>query len=132
MVSANDEGTVRVWDVTTGAAPRVLTGHQGPVSSAAFSPDGRQVLSAGYDGTVRVWDLVTSADPLVFHGHKGPVLSAVYNADGRLVVTAGKDGTVRVWLCDVCGSMDEVSRISLRRVTRDLTPEERALFLHSS
>jgi energy-coupling factor transporter ATP-binding protein EcfA2 len=132
VVSAGEDGTVRVWDLTSGAAPRVLTGHQGPVSSAAFSPDGRQVISAGRDGTMRVWDLTSDVDPLVLHGHKGPVLSAVFNADGRLVVSAGEDGTVRVWLCDVCGSMEEVSAMSLRRLTRDLTPEERALFLHPS
>lgn len=32
-----------------------LKGHTGPVSSAAFSADGRRIVTGGDDGTARVW-----------------------------------------------------------------------------
>jgi WD40 repeat protein len=43
------DGHVRVWDLSQPhAAPLVLSGHEGPVNSVAFAPDG-QLFSAGDD-----------------------------------------------------------------------------------
>jgi WD40 repeat protein len=38
----------------------LLSGHQGAVSSAAFSPDGQRMVTASADGTARVWDASTA------------------------------------------------------------------------
>ena len=36
--------------------------HSGPVSSVAFSPDGKTIVSSGlYDETLKVWDAGVSA-----------------------------------------------------------------------
>lgn len=40
------------------------TGHTSTVTSVAFSPDGKQVLTGSVDGTVRLWDVLTG-DELV-------------------------------------------------------------------
>jgi hypothetical protein len=49
----------------------------------------------------------------------------------RLVAGAGQDGIVRLWRCEACGSMPRVLALAKARVTRDLTPSERQLFLDS-
>jgi tetratricopeptide (TPR) repeat protein len=71
--------------------------HEKGVNSAAFSPDGRFVVTASWDGTAQVWEAATGravGEPL---RHEKGVNSAAFSPDGRFVVTASEDATARVW-----------------------------------
>ena len=37
-----------------------VTGHSEPVSSVAYSPDGKHIVSGSWDKTVKVWDSQTA------------------------------------------------------------------------
>jgi len=76
---------VRLWDATTGAALQTLEGHSGGVSSAAFSPDGKQVVSGSHDKTVRLWDTITGAALQTLKGHSGGVWSVAFLPNGKLL-----------------------------------------------
>jgi WD40 repeat protein len=56
---ADDAGSIRIWDVATGAVVAELTGHRGAVNSVEFTPDGLGLVSGSDDGTVRLWQLRT-------------------------------------------------------------------------
>ncbi len=48
---------MKVWDSHTGKLVRTFRGHTGLVSSIAFSPDGRRLVSGSRDKTVKIWDV---------------------------------------------------------------------------
>ncbi len=65
--------------------------------SAAYSPDGKSIVTASADQTGRIWDAATGQELLQLTGHSGPVLSAAYSPDGKTIVTASWDQTARIW-----------------------------------
>jgi eukaryotic-like serine/threonine-protein kinase len=50
------DGTVKVWDLTSGQETLTMKGHTTMVTSLAFSPDGHRLITASRDMTVRIWD----------------------------------------------------------------------------
>jgi len=66
VLTASDDGTARLWDAQTGAALGMLPA-AGPVSSAAFHPDGDRVLMAGEvqdkSGVARIWRIPPYPEP---------------------------------------------------------------------
>jgi WD40 repeat protein len=75
-----------------------LLGHTGEVTSVAFSPDGKRVVTGSFDHTARVWDL--SGGPpaaTVLGGDGGRVWSVAFGPDGKRVATGSDDGMARVW-----------------------------------
>ena len=69
--------------------------------SAAFSPDGKRIVTASGDKTARIWDAATGqpiGEPL--KGHEDAVYSAAFSPDGKRIVTASRtrrrgSGTLR-------------------------------------
>ena len=58
-------GAFEVWDAAKGVELAVLHGHDGPVYSAVFSPDGTRIITASADGTARVWESLSLPDLVV-------------------------------------------------------------------
>jgi hypothetical protein len=74
-----------------------LQGHEGSVRSAAFSPDGKMIVSGSYDKTVRLWDIEGNPIGQPFLGHEDYINSVAFSPDGKLIVSGSNDKTVRLW-----------------------------------
>jgi eukaryotic-like serine/threonine-protein kinase len=85
------------WQPLTHLALRTLRGHLKGVISAAYSPDGRQIVTASMDRTARVWDASEGKELLTLRGHRDFVWSVAFAPDGRRIVTASFDHTAKVW-----------------------------------
>jgi WD40 repeat protein/serine/threonine protein kinase len=74
-----------------------LAGHEKPVRSVDFSPNGKLALSGGEDNTIRVWDAASGESRKILRGHGSAVRSCVFSFDGQRVLSGGEDQSLRVW-----------------------------------
>lgn len=89
--------TIQLWDVESNREIDVLRGHEGLVISAAFSPDGRTLVTTSTDKTARLWDVATGKEILALRGHAEEVDVAAFGPDARTVVTVSADKSARLW-----------------------------------
>ena len=87
----------RLWDVATGELCAPPLQHDGPVSVAAFSPDGRTVITGGWDRMARLWDAKTGLSITPPLRHDGTLRALAISRDGRTILTGSYDRTAQVW-----------------------------------
>ncbi|MBI2933899.1 MAG: WD40 repeat domain-containing protein [Planctomycetes bacterium] len=95
VVSGGDDGTVRIWDASTGVERRRL--QTGEVNAVRFSLDGSRIVAGCVDGRIRVWTAATAEECFDWPCHVGGVASLAFAPDGKSLVSGGYDEAVRVW-----------------------------------
>jgi WD40 repeat protein len=73
----------------------VLRGHEGPVSSIAFSADGTRLVSEGLDRTVRVWDVDEGRQVAAIAGHTAAAVPLAIDAESGDVIWGIENGRLQ-------------------------------------
>ena len=95
--NADDDNTVRVWDVKSGELLHTFERHTDIVNSVAFSQDGNIIASGSDDTHIRLWDANKGTHLRKLEGHKGPVRSISFSSDNHTLASGSFDGTVLLW-----------------------------------
>jgi WD40 repeat protein/tetratricopeptide (TPR) repeat protein len=96
LVTASGD-SAQIWDTNSRHRLETLKGHGAAVISAAFSRDGRYVVTGSLDNTARIWDASNGTTIRILQGHSNAVMGAKFNNDGTRVVTGSRDKTARIW-----------------------------------
>jgi WD40 repeat protein/uncharacterized caspase-like protein len=103
-----------LWDVASKRLLRKLGGGLRAVSSLAFSPDGKTVLSGGGDG-LRLWDAVNGRLVTTLKGHPNEEVSVSFSPDSRFILSAGgEDNTIKMWDATT-GKLDRTFKVAPNR-----------------
>ncbi len=97
LVSAHQDGRLRVWDATDGRLAHDAPAHPGGALSLAVAPGGQRLASGGADGRIQLWDTSTWRHVGTHDGHRGWVVSLAFDPTGRVLASGSKDQTVKLW-----------------------------------
>jgi guanine nucleotide-binding protein subunit beta-2-like 1 protein len=98
-LSGSWDGTLRLWDLSTGETTRQFISHNKDVLSVAFSADNRQIVSGSRDKNIKLWNTIGECKLTIGEAHADWVSCVRFSpsGDNPIFVSAGWDKTVKVW-----------------------------------
>jgi len=111
LASASRAGWVKVLDLVTAETVAELSGFVLGVHSAAFSPDGRRLITgSGGAETIRMWD-VEGFEALLTLSAQGTMFrSAAFFADGNVIGARNAQGRLYLWRAPSFAEIAEAER----------------------
>ncbi|MFV2067178.1 MAG: WD40 repeat domain-containing protein [Pirellulales bacterium] len=97
VVSAANDGTLRIWEATTGKEVLTFEGHRSPIYTVDWNPTGTQVASGDRRGVVIVWDAGTGRTLHRLTGHTSQINCVRWSPDGSQVASTSNDKSVILW-----------------------------------
>lgn len=115
VATSSADRDARIWSADSGRLIHVLRGHFSTVNSVSFSYDGRWLATSSAIAAA-VWSTRVGGQPTYLRGHSSVVRTAEFSPSGWQVLSAADDGTVRLYRCEVCGGIEELTALALRRL----------------
>lgn len=101
FASGGKDGTICIWNATTGVCQKRLSVLESRLSDIAYSPDGTQIAAGGRDKLVRIWDVDSGKLTATLKAHKLYVSSLAWCPDGQRLASAGTDIQTELIVWDI-------------------------------
>ncbi|KAK5222772.1 U3 snoRNP protein [Exophiala xenobiotica] len=95
--ASHDSFDIHLWSVQTGALLDQLSGHEGPISTLAFTPDGRYLVSGSWDHTIRVWSVFDRSQTSEVLQLTSDLLCVAIRPDSAQIAASTLDGSLTFW-----------------------------------
>ncbi|KAH0841824.1 Periodic tryptophan protein 2 like protein [Fonsecaea pedrosoi] len=95
--ASHDSFDIHLWSVQTGALLDRLAGHEGPISTLAFTPDGRHLVSGSWDHTIRVWSVFDRSQSSETLQLMSDLLCIAVRPDSAQIAASTLDGQLTFW-----------------------------------
>jgi len=99
LFSMSWDGTIHSWDVVTKERIFTIEDHTRPISSVAYSPDGKTLASA-LGEVIWLWDIDTRKHMMTLEGHKHGINAVAFSPDNRTLASGSWNGGLRLWNTD--------------------------------
>ncbi len=76
---------------------RVFKGHEGPVTGAAFSPDGQWIVTVSDDETARLWNTQDGVEVTRTAPQGDALLCVAISGDGQRILTGSANNQAVIW-----------------------------------
>lgn len=98
IASASVDHTVIVFDFKYGQVKKILTDHTKPVTSTAFSPDGKILASGDLNDSIYLWNTESYTKIGSLENKQGlGVCSIVISPDGKTIASGYENDTIVLW-----------------------------------
>ncbi|MGI8977634.1 MAG: WD40 repeat domain-containing protein [Pirellulaceae bacterium] len=97
LLSVGLDGSLRVWDRTTGQLVRTIAAHSRPNLCLTLTPDGLQAITGGVDGSLKFFDVPRPSALFEIAGIPAAPTAIAPSADGKFVLTGDAGNYVRLF-----------------------------------
>ncbi len=103
LASASYDGTLKLWDMTTGRQRASFGQYKGCLGYVAFAPDGKTLATGAIGspvafpdlGYVKLWDVATGQVRMMLEGDS--FQSVAFSPDGKTLAALNGEGDVQLW-----------------------------------
>lgn len=97
VAAAGEDGTLRILEIGSDAAPRIFDAHKDWARSISFSPDGKRLITGGFDNSAIVWDVESGEKIFVLSYHNEAINDVAFSPDNTMFALGSADGTASIW-----------------------------------
>ena len=122
-LTASQGSTVTLWNLETGEAVQVFSGHGDFVHDAVFSADGSRLWTVSDNGEIIAWNVATGTEEYRYFVSASQLWDIDISPDGQQIVTATPSSII-LWQTNRLSLQEVIDWTKANRFTRPLSPLE--------